>query len=244
MTAMSAELREREARESLYRVLRNVRPEKVVVVNDDGDETELALRGKAGKWDAVCDAVCAMLDEVERVELRDADDKLKRAWKPPHGNGGERRAARGGDDASELAAAGTMVPLSVAVEIGRMLEAAADNAVKRHMAGQAQVMTAMEALLKDQTRANSEMMRAQSATLKALYDATVARGEAEVAAAAAEAAAEQAAAGESSPADELMGKVMELAGPAMLGMDAKDIGPESARVVAAARKGKPSNGSH
>lgn len=211
-------LEEKEARELLYRQLRNLRPVALVVVNGDGDERPIALRPGKGKWDHAADAVCSMLDDVERVEMRDASGGVLRVWTPPVSRAG---AGAPLNPPASAPAAGAPTDLlawaeSFALRMVAASQSAADTAVQRHMAGTDAVMTRALEVLALTAAQNRELMQQQSNMLRAVYSATVAQGRAETLALQLQNA--PAPEGDDSGADGMMQNMLVMAIAAKMGM--------------------------
>lgn len=190
MSAAARELAERDAFDKLYRTLRNVRPTKVVAVldADSGLERAIAMPKGRKKWEIVANAVCSMIDDVERVELRNDDDEVLRVWNPPEL---PQVMAGPGADVDRIADGELGPPLptdtpktlvwaeAFALRMIAATQAAADAAIKRHMAGMETVLTKTVDVLTMTAQLNRELLAQQNVMLRSTYTATVARARAE-----------------------------------------------------------------
>lgn len=184
---VSDEIAKRDALDALQRVLRNVRPARIVALDEEGERRDVAVGAGKGKWDRVLDNVASMMDDLERIELLDVDGALLRTWKPPVTRRASSRVMTDPVPVEPPAVAVAETPEEAFMRRAeafafRMLDAvqsASDLAVKRHMAGTDAVTNRLLATLEMTAAQNRELMKQQSETMRTLYQATVARAEAE-----------------------------------------------------------------
>lgn len=167
----------RTARDALYRILRQQRPAVVVAIDHAGKATNIALRDGKGRWDGVVDAAFAMLEHLDRLEMRNEKGEVWRTWSPPEQPEDEPERER------EATAPSIREDESMrfAFRISEHVQRACDQAVERHLQATSTIMDSLIQVVRIQNERLIQQEKATSSVLKALHDATVARAEAQVA---------------------------------------------------------------